>query len=87
MIYEIKEQIKSTSHNAPFTIEDGYHWPKGARFQTISSRRAAFYKRRYSALVGKKGIVLEQIGGEEVVVLVNEQMKSKFQKVKGGETE
>lgn len=61
-IYTLTETIMSNSHNAPYTEELGAHWPRGQQFKLLPK-----YQQTYS-----KCIALEQIGGEEVILLIPE---------------
>ena len=59
-IVRLQKTIKSNSHNSCFTEELGNHWPAGQRFKRLSKASQTY--------CGK--IAYEQIGGEEVIVLV-----------------
>jgi len=52
--------IKSNSHNSSYTSEQGQHWPQGTQFKLLPKYRQTHF--------GK--VALEQIGGEEVCLLV-----------------
>lgn len=52
-IYVMLKTVPSGSHNAPFSVELGHHWPAGSKFIRLTNRTAAIS-------------YFEQIGGEEV---------------------
>lgn len=57
--------IPSGSHNAPYSEELGAHWPAGQEFKLLPKNS---YECKYYRPEGTT--VLEQIGGEEVLLLV-----------------
>ena len=61
MIVTLKKTIPSIAHNSPCNEERGHHWPEGQRFKRVKSHR-----------FGKSAF--EQIGGEEVLLLVPDKM-------------
>jgi hypothetical protein len=68
--FVLKDRIPSSSHNATGEDENGMFWPSGTRFKKLPPERTKFWTTRYGDYVGK--VFLEQIGGEEVVVVVDE---------------
>ena len=69
MILTLKKTIPSHSHNAPFSAELGPHWPAGQRFRLLPKSRQPQLRRLYR----KSDLVsfLEQVGGEEVLLVVS----------------
>jgi hypothetical protein len=65
MILILRETIPSTSHNAPHNEEHGSHWPAGQRFKLLSKAKAKVHKTHYRF---RNSVMVEQIGGEEVIV-------------------
>ena len=68
MILTLRKTIPSSSHNAPYSPALGEHWPAGQKFKLLGQRRQQTLKRHFG--VAKGHTVLEQIGGEEVLVSV-----------------
>ena len=62
----LRQTIPSGSHNAPYSSELGSHWPEGQRFKLPPKRRQQELRRFYHVKEGNT--VVEQIGGEEVLV-------------------
>jgi hypothetical protein len=52
--------IPSGSHNASYSEADGYHWPAGTQFKVLPK----YAQDRYKCLL------MEQIGGEQVILSV-----------------
>ncbi len=73
----LRETIPSTSHNAPFSPEHGNHWPAGQQFELLSKKKAdSIRKWRH---VPKDRTIIQQIGGEEVIVTIpNDRMQELF---------
>jgi hypothetical protein len=67
-ILTLRKTIPSGSHNAPYSEELGEHWPKGQRFKLLGKRRQATLRRFYH--IRASSTVVEQIGGEEVLVAI-----------------
>ena len=63
MTLTLLKTIPSGSHNAPFTCELGSHWPEGQQFKLLP-------KSRYPSRMKATSIAVEQIGGEEVIVII-----------------
>jgi len=58
--YILLKTIPSHSHNSPFTMELGHHWPAGQQFKLLpKTKQRSFGKTDF-----------EQIGGEEVILRV-----------------
>ena len=68
MILTLQKTIPSGSHNAPFNEELGSHWPAGQRFKLLPARRQQSVRSFYR--VKPSSVVVEQIGGEEVLVAI-----------------
>ena len=60
--FTLLKTIPSNSHNA-HCDEQGYHWPKGQQFYLMSR----WHQRQYGS---STSTVFEQIGGEEVIVIL-----------------
>lgn len=60
--------IPSGSHNAPYSEELGEHWPEGQKFKLLSPSRQESARRFHRTKA--TSILVEQIGGEEVLVAV-----------------
>ena len=74
-VFVNKDRIPSSSHNATGEDENGMFWPANTRFQTISKERERFNRKRASEYRSdyKHLVFVEQVGGEEVLVMMNEQ--------------
>lgn len=68
-ILTLRKTIPSSSHNAPFSPELGEHWPAGQRFKLLPAKRQASIRSFYGVKPGYT--VVEQIGGEEVLVPIS----------------
>jgi hypothetical protein len=58
--YTLKKTIPSSSHNSPCNEELGHHWPAGQQFYLLPKSKQNYF--------GKTAF--EQIGGEEVIVVI-----------------
>lgn len=77
MVLTLLKTIPSHSHNAPFSIELGEHWPAGQTFALLPKRRQDSLRKFCG--VSADRICLEQVGGEEVIISVpREQMPELF---------
>lgn len=77
MILTLLKTIPSGSHNAPYSAELGPHWPAGQRFRFPKSRQSQL--RRLYRKSDCESFV-EQVGGEEVLVVVR---NDRFQELFG----
>jgi hypothetical protein len=69
--------IPSSSHNAPYSEELGEHWPEGQQFKLLDKTRQRGCQRLYRTK--PTSTIVEQIGGEEVLVSVpNDQFQELF---------
>lgn len=60
--------IPSSSHNAPYSEELGEHWPVGQKFKLLGKQRQESIRKFYRTKPTSTAI--EQIGGEEVLVMI-----------------
>ena len=69
------DRIPSSSHNATGEDENGMFWPAHTRFQALPLARERFHRKCASEYRTdhKTLVFVEQIGGEEVVVMMDEQ--------------
>jgi hypothetical protein len=68
MTLTLRKTIPSHSHNAPFNTELGSHWPEGQKFRLLSKARSRSLRQNF--MLPYKCILLEQVGGEEVIITV-----------------
>ena len=80
MIVKLKKTIPSNSHNAPFNAEHGSHWPEGQRFKLLPPARQRSIRAFYNHCIRPGCTVVEQIGGEEVLVVID---NAKFRELFG----
>ena len=80
MILTLQKTIPSGSHNAPWNETDGSHWPAGQRFRLLSKRKQVAVRQFHR--LSDSSTAVEQVGGEEVLVVVS---NSRFQELFGVE--
>ena len=68
VILTLRKTIPSGSHNAPFSMELGNHWPAGQQFKLPGKSKQRRLSQFYCVREGHT--VVEQIGGEEVLVSI-----------------
>jgi hypothetical protein len=64
----LRKTIPSSSHNAPYSEELGEHWPQGQQFRLLSKKRQDDCRKFYR--FKDTSTIVEQIGGEEVLVAI-----------------
>jgi hypothetical protein len=69
-VFVNKDRVPSSSHNATGEDEQGFFWPAGTRFCPASKATEKRYKKYCGDYANK--VFLRQIGGEEVVVAMDE---------------
>jgi hypothetical protein len=62
-IVTLKDRIGSSSHNANGEDESGYFWRCGTQFELLDQKRMV-------KAYGKGKTYLKQIGGEEVIISI-----------------
>jgi len=67
-VITLLKTIPSNSHNAPWSEELGSHWPTGQQFKLLGEKRQASIRRLYRTKAAST--IVEQIGGEEVLVSI-----------------
>ena len=72
--YRAKITIPSSSHNSHYTEELGQHWPTGQLFKELTPGRKKYHEKIY----GASKIVLQQVGGEEVRVMIDAKEFDKY---------
>lgn len=68
MILTLRHTIPSGSHNSAYSEEHGHHWPAGQKFKLLPKGRQESARRYYR--IKSDRVVVEQVGGEEVLLAV-----------------
>jgi len=66
--------VPSGSHNAPYSVELGNHWPAGTKFKRLGIGLQKWYRKTR----GGHNVYFEQIGGEEAIISIPEKRIGEF---------